>query len=134
MPNIKSLNLPAEGRDSFDCKECYSSEFIQQKLKYIPACPPVPLRMGITKAGRHQNAVKAGLVIQSEDYKHCSARFYKTEKQGIFPVEHYLKYYDPEFRDRLCPLQSNNAGSRNQTHKSIAGNLLELTWKHGGKE
>ncbi|MFI5171820.1 MAG: transposase, partial [Chitinophagales bacterium] len=50
--------------DSFDCKRCYDSNFIQQKLNYI-----------------HWNPVKAGLVPQPEDYLHSSAGFYLTEKQ-----------------------------------------------------
>ncbi|MFI5172849.1 MAG: hypothetical protein ACHQFW_10685, partial [Chitinophagales bacterium] len=59
-----------------DCKRCYDSNFIQQKLNYI-----------------HWNPVKAGLVPQPEDYLHSSAGFYLTEKQGIYPVTSFLEYY-----------------------------------------
>ncbi|MBC8046116.1 MAG: hypothetical protein H7Y00_04925 [Fimbriimonadaceae bacterium] len=63
--------------ESFDCKECYSTKFIQQKLNYI-----------------HQNPVKAGLTIAAEEYLHSSAKYYLTGEQGIYPVTHYLNYYD----------------------------------------
>ncbi len=63
--------------ESFDCKECYSAEFIQQKLNYM-----------------HQNPVKAGLVKTAEEYKHSSAKYYATEQQGIYYIDHYLNFYD----------------------------------------
>lgn len=62
---------------SFDCKECYTGEFIQQKLKYM-----------------HYNPVKAGRVNNPEDYIHSSARYYFTDEQGIYPVTTYLDFYD----------------------------------------
>ena len=62
---------------SFDCKECYTGEFIQQKLKYI-----------------HNNPVKAGLVKNAEDYNHSSAKFYLAGEHSIYPVMNYLKFYD----------------------------------------
>ena len=63
--------------DSFDCKQCFTLPFIQQKLTYI-----------------HNNPVKAGLVINPEDYVHSSAKFYMTGEKGIYPVSHYLNFYD----------------------------------------
>ena len=66
-------------QDSFDCKECYSSEFIQQKLNYM-----------------HLNPVhdKWKLAEMPEDYLHSSAQFYITGIQGRYLVTHYLEYYD----------------------------------------
>jgi len=63
--------------ESFDCKECYTSEFIQQKLKYM-----------------HNNPVKAGFVNNAEDFRHSSAKFYLSAEQGHYPVTNYLLYYD----------------------------------------
>src|SRR5437762_945106 len=44
--------------DSFDCKQCYTYEFIQQKLQYM-----------------HYNPVKAELINVPEQYQHSSAKF-----------------------------------------------------------
>ncbi|MBG9374980.1 hypothetical protein I5907_01985 [Panacibacter sp. DH6] len=63
--------------DSFDCKECFTYEFIQQKLQYM-----------------HYNPVKAGLVNIPELYEHSSAKFYITGEQGIYPVTHYAELYE----------------------------------------
>jgi REP element-mobilizing transposase RayT len=62
---------------SFDCKECYSGEFIQQKLKYM-----------------HYNPVKAGIVKSEEQYIHSSANFYNTGATGVYPVKSYLEFYN----------------------------------------
>ncbi|MBK7108493.1 MAG: hypothetical protein KA954_11380 [Chitinophagales bacterium] len=65
--------------DSFDCKECYSSEFIQQKLQYI-----------------HNNPIKDKWKLANlpEEYLHSSAKYYFTGEKGIYPVTHYLEFYD----------------------------------------
>ena len=63
--------------DSFDCKECFSYEFIQQKLQYM-----------------HYNPVKAGLTEMPELYQHSSAKFYTTGEQGLYPVTHYTALYE----------------------------------------
>ena len=52
--------------DSFDCKHCYTSPFIQQKLNYI-----------------HNNPVKAGFVSNPEDYIHSSAKFYMAGSRAF---------------------------------------------------
>jgi REP element-mobilizing transposase RayT len=65
--------------DSFDCKECYSAEFIQQKLNYMHFNP-------LTK---HWH-----LADEPENYIHASAKFYMTGEQGIYPVTDYLEFYD----------------------------------------
>ncbi len=62
---------------TFDCKECYTSAFIQQKLNYM-----------------HFNPVKAGLIDNEIDYKHSSAKFYFTGEQGEYPITSYLEFYD----------------------------------------
>ena len=62
---------------SFDCKECFTTKFIQQKLNYM-----------------HKNPVKAGLVKNASDYIHSSAKFYETGEQGIYEVKNYLDYYN----------------------------------------
>lgn len=65
--------------DSFDCKECYASEFIEQKLHYM-----------------HNNPVhgKWQLANEPEEYAHSSAKYYITGEQGIYPVTDYAPYYD----------------------------------------
>lgn len=63
--------------DSFDGKECYTYDFIQQKLHYI-----------------HSNPVKAGLVTLPEQYAHSSSLFYETGKQGLYPVKHYTEIFE----------------------------------------
>ena len=63
--------------DSFDGKECYSYDFIQQKINYI-----------------HNNPVKAGLADLPENYIHSSAKFYNTREQGIYPVTHFIEVYE----------------------------------------
>jgi len=62
---------------SFDCKECYTCEFVQQKLDYML-----------------HNPVKAGLVKRREDYLHSSAKYYEAGGQGVYRVTNYLEFYD----------------------------------------
>ncbi len=64
---------------SFESKECYTTEFIQQKLTYIHNNP----------VSKHWSLAKA-----IEDYVHSSAKFYLTGEQGIYHVTHYLDFYD----------------------------------------
>ena len=63
--------------DSFDGKECYTYDFIKQKLHYM-----------------HFNPVKKGLCNFPSDYIHSSAKFYETGIDGIYPVTHYLDVYE----------------------------------------
>ena len=64
---------------SFDCKECYSIDFIQQKLDYM-----------------HDNPCKEkwNLVQNPIDYIHSSARLYETGEQGIYPIMNYHELID----------------------------------------
>ncbi len=62
---------------SFDRKECYSIHFMQQKVDYI-----------------HLNPSKARLVTLPEEYKHSSAAYYYTGKQGVYPVITYMELQD----------------------------------------
>ncbi|MBP7397982.1 MAG: hypothetical protein KA954_00250 [Chitinophagales bacterium] len=64
---------------SFESKECYTTEFIQQKLNYI-----------------HNNPVSKhwSLATVPKEYIHSSAKFYLTGEQGIYHVKHYLDFYD----------------------------------------
>ncbi len=64
---------------SFDCKECRNAQFIQQKLEYIHRNP----------LAKHWS-----LATSLENYIHSSAEFYATGNQGIYPVRHYLEFYD----------------------------------------
>ena len=64
--------------DSFDAKECYSEEFIFQKLEYM-----------------HSNPVskKWNLVADFTDYEHSSASFYERgikKYENIVHVKHVL--------------------------------------------
>ena len=67
---------------SFDCKECYSINFIEQKLEYI-----------------HENPCKGKwkLVENPIEYVHSSARFYETGVQGIYPVMNYMDLENIDF-------------------------------------
>lgn len=64
---------------SFDCKECYSDGFIEQKVNYI-----------------HENPCRGKweLAKQPWEYVHSSARFYYTGEQGIYPVTSYTDLED----------------------------------------
>lgn len=66
-------------KGSFDAKPCYSEAFILEKLHYI-----------------HQNPCKGkwNLAASHIDYPHCSAQYYFTGKQGLFPVTHYMVLMD----------------------------------------
>ncbi len=65
--------------DSFDCKECFTKKFIEQKLNYI-----------------HQNPCtgKWNLVARPEDYLHSSGGFYCAGVQGIFEVDDIMQMMD----------------------------------------
>ena len=64
---------------SFDWKECRTSTFIQQKLKYM-----------------HWNPCKGEnkLVELPEQYIHSSAKFYITGEQGVYRVTSYTELED----------------------------------------
>jgi REP element-mobilizing transposase RayT len=70
---------------SFDCKECYSIKFMQQKTDYM-----------------HQNPCKAGLVNLPEDYLHSSAKYYYTGQQSIYPVITYMELQDIDLTSSQC--------------------------------
>ncbi len=59
---------------SFDWKECYGDDFIEQKLNYI-----------------HENPCRGkwNLAKQPWDYIHSSARFYAFGEQGFYNVVNY---------------------------------------------
>ena len=59
---------------SFDCKPCYSREFIVQKIDYIH-CNPC--------------AKKWNLVDEYVNYLHSSARFYETDEHACYVVDDY---------------------------------------------
>jgi REP element-mobilizing transposase RayT len=67
---------------SFDWKECYTDEFIEQKLNYI-----------------HENPCRAKweLVKQPWEYVHSSAKFYYSGEQGVYPVMNYMALKDIDF-------------------------------------
>ena len=61
-------------RLSFDARECFNMEVLEQKLDYI-----------------HHNPVsgKWNLVDDYCEYEHSSASFYEEDKQPKFPLMHY---------------------------------------------
>ena len=65
--------------DSFDWKECRSTEMILQKLNYMH-CNPCRGRWA--------------LVENPADYTHSSAAFYITGVQGIYPVTNFMDLLD----------------------------------------
>ena len=65
--------------DSFDWKECNSSEFIVQKLDYMHNNP---------FAGKWQ------LCVIAMGYLHSSAKFYITGEQGIYRVLNFRELDD----------------------------------------
>jgi REP element-mobilizing transposase RayT len=86
--NIELLQVLADGVDvadrrkgqlhkvyegEVDIKHCYSYKFLKQKLDYM-----------------HSNPVskKWSLVTDIIEYRHSSARFYETGKQGVYNVAH----------------------------------------------
>lgn len=70
---------------SFDCKECYSEAFTEEKLQYL-----------------HQNPCKGkwNLAASPIDYPHCSAKFYYTGEQGVYPVTNYRALMDVDLTRR----------------------------------
>ncbi|QEC67894.1 hypothetical protein FRZ67_11505 [Panacibacter ginsenosidivorans] len=64
---------------SFDKKECYTTDFILQKLDYIHLNPC---------------RYKIPLADKPEDYLHSSAKYYLTGEQGIYTVTHYAALQD----------------------------------------
>ena len=64
---------------SFDCKECYSEAFAEQKLTYM-----------------HQNPCKGtwSLAVSPGEYKHSSAKFYLTGENGEYAVTNHKQLMD----------------------------------------
>ncbi len=64
---------------SFDCKECRSIDFINQKLNYI-----------------HNNPCTGiwNLATSPVAYYHSSAKYYITGEEGVFKVTNYMKLED----------------------------------------
>jgi hypothetical protein len=64
---------------SFDCKECRSDRFVEQKLAYI-----------------HDNPCRGKwqLAVSPIYYPHSSALFYYTGKQGVYEVTNYKELHD----------------------------------------
>ncbi len=62
---------------SFDKKECFTINFMKQKVNYI-----------------HLNPCKKGLVQLPEEYLHSSATYYFTGKDGVYPVITYMELQD----------------------------------------
>ena len=71
---------------SFDGKECYTDDFIEQKLSYM-----------------HENPCRGKwkLVKQSWEYQHSSAKFYFTGEQGFYPVISYMELKDVDLTKAL---------------------------------
>lgn len=64
---------------SFDCKECYSESFTEQKLNYM-----------------HQNPCRGtwNLAVTPIDYKHSSAKYYLTGETGNYEITNYIELRD----------------------------------------
>jgi hypothetical protein len=58
-------------KDRYDCVIIKHGKVLLTKMKYI-----------------HENPVRKGFVDGEENWLYSSARFYKTELQGILPVTH----------------------------------------------
>lgn len=71
---------------SFDIKECFSLEFIKQKLNYIHFNPCTG---------------KWNLANIPENYLHSSAAFYDTGVQGIFAVHNIMDIMDIDLSKRI---------------------------------
>jgi len=71
---------------SFDIKECYSLEFIKQKLNYIHFNPCTG---------------KWNLADMPEGYVHSSAAFYRNGIQGIFPVDNIMDIMEIDLSKRI---------------------------------
>ncbi len=72
--------------DSFDWKECIDWERIMQKLDYM-----------------HSNVYRGkwNLAENPCDYIHCSAKFYNTGEQGIYPVTHFMQLEDVDLTKKV---------------------------------
>ncbi|MBK9480551.1 MAG: hypothetical protein IPO02_00875 [Bacteroidetes bacterium] len=71
---------------SFDWKECYSNDFIEQKLNYIHMNPCVC----------HPPLAKNPI-----DYLHSSANFYLGGSHIIYPIVHVMNMKDINFDKRI---------------------------------
>ena len=71
---------------SFDIKECFSLDFIKQKLNYIHYNP---------------GTGKWNLADLPENYLHSSARYYSTGVQGIFSVDNIMDVLDIDLSKRI---------------------------------
>jgi hypothetical protein len=71
---------------SFDWKECYSDDFIEQKLNYIHMNPCI---------------CNPPLAKNPIDYLHSSTNFYLGGSQIIYPVEHVMNMKDINFDKRV---------------------------------
>ena len=71
---------------SFDIKECYSLEFIKQKLNYIHFNPCTG---------------KWNLADIPESYVHSSVAFYGNGIQGIFPVDNIMDIMEIDLSKRI---------------------------------
>lgn len=71
---------------SFDKKECYTTDFIIQKLDYI-----------------HLNPCRYKIVLANkpEDYLHSSAKYYLIGEQGVYAVTHYAALQDIDLTKAL---------------------------------
>lgn len=65
--------------NSFDWKDCLTTEFIEQKLNYMHNNPCT---------GKWQ------LANSPVEYAHSSARYYITGEQGNYPVTNYMNLQD----------------------------------------
>jgi len=77
---------------SFDWKECYTDDFIEQKLNYI-----------------HENPCRGkwDLAKQPWDYVHSSAKFYTFGEPGIYEV---LSYAELKDKDLMRSIAESPAG------------------------
>lgn len=74
---VKQGKLHGVFETSFDWKECRTTDFIIQKLQYI-----------------HWNPCKKKFVLQPENYKHSSAKYYITGEHGVYIITSYLELQD----------------------------------------
>lgn len=88
MANAVTISDKKKGKlyelweDSFDWKECNGDKFIVQKLDYMHNNPC---------AGKWQ------LAINAIEYRHSSAKFYLTGKQGLYAVLNFRELNDVDF-------------------------------------
>jgi hypothetical protein len=78
-PDKKRGKLHQVFEPSFDCKECYSEAFTEEKLNYL-----------------HQNPCKGkwNLAASPIDYPHSSALYYYTGEKGVYEVTRYTELMD----------------------------------------